>query len=108
MLNYGKILTSKVSCPICGNVGLSSGVKISVQDYLNLSSSQDFDYVPCTCGVFYLENQPIRSEIAKIYTKEYEAYPIPKSLVAKIKKRRLQSLVIPLMSQERRSSKTLE
>jgi SAM-dependent methyltransferase len=57
--------------------------------------------VPCKCGVFYLENQPISSEIAKIYTKEYEAYHISEGLVAKIKKGRLQSLVTPLLSQGR-------
>jgi 2-polyprenyl-3-methyl-5-hydroxy-6-metoxy-1,4-benzoquinol methylase len=101
MLNYGEILTSKVSCPICGNVGPSSGVKISVQDYLNISSGQDFVYVPCNCGVFYLENQPISSEIAKIYSKEYDAYHISEGVVAKIKKKRLQSLVAPLLSQGR-------
>jgi SAM-dependent methyltransferase len=83
---------------MCGYVALTSDFKITIQDYLNLSSNQDFDYVPCMCGVFYLENQPISSEIAKIYTNEYEAYHITEGLVAKIKKRRLQSLVTPYMS----------
>jgi SAM-dependent methyltransferase len=102
MLNYGEILTSKVSCPICGNLELpSSGVKIPIQDYLNTSSGQIFHYVPCNCGVFYLENQPISSEIAKIYTKEYDAYHISEGIVTWIKKKRLQSLVTPLMSKGR-------
>jgi 2-polyprenyl-3-methyl-5-hydroxy-6-metoxy-1,4-benzoquinol methylase len=101
MLNYGEILTSKVGCPICGNVVTTSDFKISVQDYLNFSSIQDFDYLPCECGVYYLENQPISSEIAKIYTNEYDAYHISEGLVGKLKKRRLQSLVKPFMSQGR-------
>ncbi len=102
MLNYGEILTSKVNCPICGNLDLpSSGVKIPIQDYLNTSSGQIFYYVPCNCGVFYLENQPISSEIAKIYTKEYDAYHISKGIVTRIKKKRLQSLIMPHMSKGR-------
>ena len=103
MLNYGEILTSKVNCPICGSVRSSSDGKISIQDYLNFSSEQYFDYIHCKCGVFYLENQPISSEVKKIYSNEYAAYHISDGIVAKIKKKRLQSVVTPLMSQGRRT-----
>ena len=97
MLNYGEIQTSKVSCPICGNTGQSSGELIAVKDYLNFSSKQEFVYIPCTCGVFYLENQPIHSEIEKIYSKNYEAYHISDGIVSKLKKKRLQAILSPLL-----------
>ena len=103
MLNYGEIQTSKVSCPICGNTGQSSGELIAVKDYLNFSSKQEFVYIPCTCGVFYLENQPIHSEIEKIYSKNYEAYHISDGIVSKLKKKRLQAILSPLLLKGRQT-----
>lgn len=103
MLNYGEIVTSKVGCPICGSVGKAAGDVITVRDFLNMSSSQNFDYIPCKCGVIYLENQPISAEIGKIYSKEYEAYRISEGIVSKLKQKRLQAVLSPLMFQGRQT-----
>jgi SAM-dependent methyltransferase len=95
LLNYERISTNFVNCPVCAQPSLDKTEKVSVKDYLNISGVQDFIYTYCRCGVYYLTNQPITGEIAKIYPSEYQAYSRSEGLVSKFKKWRLKSLVSP-------------
>ncbi len=100
VLNYGEVLTNNVNCPICKKPSLNENEKITIKDYLNISGVQDFIYTYCSCGVYFLINQPIPSEIAKIYPSEYHAYSRSASLVSKFKKWRLKSLVSPFIGKK--------
>ncbi len=100
MLNYGEILTNNVNCPICTKPSFDKNEKIAIKDYLNISGVQHFMYTYCSCGVYFLINQPITSEIAKIYPSEYQAYSRSDSLVSKFKKWRLKKLVSPFVGKD--------
>jgi len=76
---------------------------ITVKDYLNFSGKQEFVYIPCNCGVFYLENRPMPSEIEKIYSKDYEAYRFSNGIVSRLKKRHLQAILSPLLFKGRQT-----
>ena len=98
MLNYGKVKTQNVDCPICSkSPGQFSNDIVVVQDYLNISRQQEFRYYKCKCGVYYLRNQPTADQIAKIYSNNYQAYKINYGIVSKLKMLRMRSILKPLL-----------
>jgi SAM-dependent methyltransferase len=107
MLNYAIIRTQDTPCPVCRRWIHNLDEKITVKDYLNLHSTQDFFYLKCSCGVFFLRNQPLVQEVKKIYSKDYQAYKISTGMVSRLKKIRMQKVVRPMLS-EGRNTKILD
>ncbi len=97
VLHYDSISTIEVPCPICKRHYTEGDVTVSVRDFLNAGSQQEFDYVNCSCGVFFLKSQPTSEELPKIYSSEYEAYKEKSGIVAQIKNRRFINMVKPYM-----------
>lgn len=96
MLDYDYVETRDVNCPICSRINdLGSSITVKVKDYLNVNSGQEFIYLLCFCGVYYLVNQPHADQLKKIYSQGYEAYTIADGLVSKLKRKRLKSVVKP-------------
>lgn len=101
MLDYGWVNTKLVDCPVCDNLNSTSALSYEIKDYLNRDPKQNFRYISCDCGVFYLRNQPVSEDIDLIYSNRYEAYRISKSFVSLLKQKRMTSLVKPLLSKKR-------
>ena len=98
MLNYGTVKTLDVDCPIClKSPDQNSKDIVTVRDYLNISSKQQFVYHRCICGVYYLRNQPIKDQISMIYSNNYESYKINSGFVSKLKMIRMRSILKPLL-----------
>lgn len=97
VLDYDSISTIEVACPICRRRYAEGDLTFSVRDFLNVGSKQEFHYVKCVCGVFFLKNQPAAEELPKIYSSEYESYKKKSGIVSQIKTRRFISLVKPYM-----------
>jgi len=67
-----KIEVKEVACSLCGLNNAAHN--ITVKDYLTPSSDQNFRYIFCRCGVIYLLNQPLESELTKLYPNTYGAH----------------------------------
>ena len=80
-----EVVTFEVNCKVCGQDDFNA--EVTTRDYAFETCSNEFFYRKCICGHWYLSNQPIESEIPRIYPESYTAYAIsPSSLIRKIRK----------------------
>ena len=88
--NPSKIETQNVSCLLCSQGSELPG--IFVKDYLTQHSDAIYEYRKCDCGLIYLRNQPLQSQIHKLYQFSYGAYSSDKGLVSILRDKRSQNL----------------
>ena len=83
-----EVVTFEVTCKVCGQDDFNA--EVTTRDYGFQTCSNEFRYKRCECSHWYLFNQPIESEIPRIYPDTYTAYSISHSRVIR-KIRRLKS-----------------
>lgn len=80
-----EIITYDNRCQVCNQDDFSA--EVVTRDYGFRTCSNEFRYRRCTCSHWYLFNQPIDSEIPRIYPETYTAYAIsPSRVIQKIRK----------------------
>lgn len=67
--------TRPVACPLCGARGGEVLARARDHEYPH-TSSEDFAYVRCACGVVYLDPRPVEEELGRIYPEDYYAYRV--------------------------------
>lgn len=80
-----EIITFDNRCQVCNQDDFSA--EVVTCDYGFETCSNEFRYRRCICSHWYLFNQPIDSEIPRIYPETYTAYAIsPSRVIRKIRK----------------------
>jgi hypothetical protein len=89
-INDGIVETQNVPCLFCSREPELPGALI--RDYLTKHSETLYEYIDCECGMTYLRNQPLESQIHKLYQFSYGAYSSDTGLVSKLRDARSRNL----------------